>query len=205
MRLAPVEEVLPPDAGEQPWLLSNALRFLRRSPLPPPEAGGRGGGSRRKLIPCKRCKSGKLGTLLKFHSSPYVVTYRGAEALDDDPEIVVIPHAYMLGVMYRRIEITVRSRWLRNYVGFINMGSLADQLPSKGSAQIDKHATHGLTQVSKQQARRAIQSPTGRSGQGGAVPVCRLRPTSPTGVLTSISSLPPDGLSDWKAWPKHYF
>jgi hypothetical protein len=73
-----------------------------------------GGGSRRKLIPCKRCKSGKLGRMLKFRSSPCVVTYRGAGALEADPEIVVIPHAYMLGVMYRRIGITVRSRWLRN-------------------------------------------------------------------------------------------
>ena len=32
-----------------------------------------------------------------------------------------------------------------------------------------------------------------------------LRPTSPTGALTSISSPPLDGLSDRKAWPKHYF
>ena len=27
----------------------------------------------------------------------------------------------------------------------------------------------------------------------------------PTGGLTSVSSPPPDSLSDWKAWPKHYF
>jgi hypothetical protein len=74
----------------------------------------RGGGSRRKLIPCKRCKSGKLERMLQFHSSPCAVTYRGAEALEADPEIVVIPHAYMLGVVYKRIGITVRSRWLRN-------------------------------------------------------------------------------------------
>ena len=55
-----------------------------------------------------------MGRMLKFHSSPYAVTYRGAEALEADPEIVVIPHAYMLGVVYRRIGIPVRSRWLRN-------------------------------------------------------------------------------------------
>ena len=36
-------------------------------------------------------------------------------------------------------------------------------------------------------------------------PVFRLQPSSLTGALTSISSPPPDGLSDWKAWPKHYF
>ena len=51
-----------------------------------------------------------------------------------------------------------------------------------------QHATHGPALESKQQARRAIQSPTGRSGQGGGAPVFRLRTTSPTGVLTSVSS-----------------
>ena len=35
--------------------------------------------------------------------------------------------------------------------------------------------------------------------------VFQLRPTAPTGALASISSPPPDGLSDRKAWPKHYF
>ena len=34
------------------------------------------------------------------------------------------------------------------------------------------------------------------------MPVHRLRPTSPTGALASVSSPPPGGLSDRKAWPK---
>ena len=33
----------------------------------------------------------------------------------------------------------------------------------------------------------------------------RLRPASPTGALTLVSSPPSDGLSDRKAWPKRYF
>ena len=37
------------------------------------------------------------------------------------------------------------------------------------------------------------------------MPVLRLRPTFPTGGLTSVSGPPPDSLSDRKAWPKHYF
>ena len=79
-------------------------------------------------------------------------------------------------------------------VGFINPGSLADRLFNKG-----------LAQVSKRQARRAIQSPTERSSRGGAAPVFRLQPTSPTGALASVSSQSPDSLFDRKAWPKHYF
>ena len=59
-----------------------------------------------------------------------------------------------------------------------------DRLPNKGSAQADKRATHGLVQVSERQARRAIQSPTGRPGRGGTTPAFRLQPTSPTGALT---------------------
>ena len=66
-------------------------------------------------------------------------------------------------------------------------------------------ATHGPAQVSEQQARRAIQSPTGRSGRGGTVSVFRLWPTPPTGALASVSSPPPDDLFDRKAWLKHYF
>jgi len=85
-------------------------RRSNQSGSPWPEAAEEGRWIK-KLIPCK---SGKLGRMLEFHSSPYAVTYRGAEALEADPEIVVIPHAYMLGVVYRRIGITVRSRWLRN-------------------------------------------------------------------------------------------
>ena len=90
-------------------------------------------------------------------------------------------------------------------IGFINPGSLGDQLPNKDSAQADNAQLTGPAQVSKQQARRVIQSPTGRSDRGGATPVFRLRPTFPTEGLTSVSSPPPDGLSDRKAWPKHYF
>ena len=37
------------------------------------------------------------------------------------------------------------------------------------------------------------------------MPVFQFRPTSPTEALALISSPPPDGLSDRKAWPKHYF
>ena len=41
----------------------------------------------------------------------------------------------------------------------------------------------------KQQAERAVQSPTGRSGQRGTTPARRLlRPTSSTGALASDSS-----------------
>ena len=64
-----------------------------------------------------------------------------------------------------------------------------------------QHVTHGPAQESKQQARRAVQSLTERSGRGGIVPACRLRPTSLTRALTLVSSPPSDGLSDRKAWP----
>ena len=66
-----------------------------------------------------------------------------------------------------------------------------------------QRATRGPAQVSKRQATRAIQSPTERSGRGGTAPVFRLRPTSPTGALAPVSSPPPDGLSDRKAWPNN--
>jgi len=79
-------------------------------------------------------------------------------------------------------------------VGFVNLRS-----------QVDNTQTPGPAQASKQQTRRAIQSPTERSGRGGTTPVFRLRPTSPTGALASVFSPPPDDLSDRKAWPKHYF
>ena len=68
-----------------------------------------------------------------------------------------------------------------------------------------QRATHGLAQVSERQARRMIHSPTGRPGRGGTAPVFRLRPTSPIGALPSVSSPPPDGLSDQKAWPDTAF
>ena len=56
-------------------------------------------------------------------------------------------------------------------IGFINLGSLADQLPRKRLGPSRQRATHGPAQVSKQQARRAIQSTTGRSGRGRAAPI----------------------------------
>ena len=65
-----------------------------------------------------------------------------------------------------------------------------------------QRVTYGPTQVSEQQARRAIQSPAERSGRGGATPVFRLQPTSLTRGLMSVSSPPPDSLSDQKARPK---
>ena len=47
-----------------------------------------------------------------------------------------------------------------------------------------------------------IQSPTGRSGREGTTHAFWLQPTSPTGALGPVASLPPDGLIDRKAWPK---
>ena len=64
-----------------------------------------------------------------------------------------------------------------------------------------QRVTHGPAQVSEQQVRRAMQSPTERSGRGGATPVFQLQPTSPTRGLTPVSSPPPDGLFDRRAWP----
>ena len=86
-------------------------------------------------------------------------------------------------------------------VGFINPGSLIDRLPSERLGPADnfanKRATLGSAQVPKQQARRAIRSPTERPGRGGTASAsdsgpplrlerslltpARLRTTSPTG------------------------
>ena len=98
-------------------------------------------------------------------------------------------------------------------VRFINLGSLGDRLPRQGSAQTDSTQLMGRPKGLEQQVERAVQSPTGRSGRGGTTPACRLlRPTSPTGALTSAHlsdqstrfglQPPPDSLSDRKAWPK---
>ena len=74
-------------------------------------------------------------------------------------------------------------------VGFINLGSLKDRLPRQGSAQVGSTQLMGRPKDLKQQAERAVQSPTGRSGRRGTVPARRLlRPTSPTGALASDSS-----------------
>ena len=56
-------------------------------------------------------------------------------------------------------------------VGFINLGSLVDRLPRKGSAQADSAQLMGRPKSLKQQARRAVQSLTERSSRGGAAPV----------------------------------
>jgi len=61
-------------------------------------------------------------------------------------------------------------------------------------------ATHGPAQESKHQVRRTIQSPTGRSGRGGTAPAFPTPATSPTGAPVSVTSPPPDDLSDRKAW-----
>ena len=65
-----------------------------------------------------------------------------------------------------------------------------------------QHATHGPAQVPECQAGGVIQSLIGRSGREGTTPVCRLQPASPTGALDPVTSPPPDGLFDRKAWPK---
>ena len=74
-------------------------------------------------------------------------------------------------------------------VGFINLGSLGDRLPCQGSTQADGTQLMGRPKDLKQQAERAVQSPTGRSGRRGTTPARRLlRPTSPTGALALDSS-----------------
>ena len=62
----------------------------------------------------------------------------------------------------------------RKSAGSINPGPSRIGFPTKArpSRQCCKRrTTHGLTQVPKRQARRAIQSPTGRPGRGGTAPV----------------------------------
>ena len=77
---------------------------------------------------------------------------------------------------------------LSKYVGFINPGSLGDRLPRQGSAQTDSTQLMGRPKGLEQQAERAVQSPTGRSGRRGTAPARRLlRPTSPTEALASDS------------------
>ena len=83
---------------------------------------------------------------------------------------------------------TVRLYNTTHGVGFINPGSLGDRLPCQGSAQAGSTQLMGRPKDLKQQAKRAVQSPTGRSGQRETSPARRLlRPTSPTGALTSDS------------------
>ena len=91
-------------------------------------------------------------------------------------------------------------------VGFINPGSLGDRLPYQGSAQADSTQLMGRPKSLKQQAEK-----------GGPVTDRKVWPkrNSPRSSTTLAHrsdrsarfglQQPRDGLSDRKAWPKHYF
>ena len=94
----------------------------------------------------------------------------------------------------------------RPSVGFINPGSLRNRLPRQASAQAGSTQLMGRPKDLKQQAERAVQSPTGRSGRRGTVPAHRLlRPTSPTGALASDSSRLRTASPIRRPGPKCYF
>ena len=91
-------------------------------------------------------------------------------------------------------------------VGFINPGSLGDRLPRQGSTQADSKQLVGRPKGLKQQAERAVQSPTRRSGQRGTAPAHRLlRPTSPTEALASDSGRLRTASPIGRLGPKCYF
>ena len=88
-------------------------------------------------------------------------------------------------------------------VKFVNPGSLIDQLPNKSLAQqttlrATRNSWAGQNTWTIGQKNDPISDRKAWSRRNGAR--FRLRPTSPTRALASVSSPPPDGLSDRKAW-----
>ena len=106
-------------------------------------------------------------------------------------------------------------------VRFINPGSLADWLPNKGSARADNaqlmgrpkyqndrpggRSNHRPKGLAEEERRPFTDSGPPLQPERLLRPPAYLRTVSPTGVLPLISSPPSDGLSDRKAWPRHYF
>jgi len=114
-------------------------------------------------------------------------------------------------------------------VGFINPGSLVDPLPNKGPAQQATLQTTHTSWAGPTTGRKGNPITDRKAGRGGTAPAFWLRPASPTGSprfgqptsgrpfrpegfaqlhfrfrpedLALVSSPPPDGLSDRKAWP----
>ena len=88
---------------------------------------------------------------------------------------------------------------VRVCVGFINPGSLADRLPRKGSAQADSAQLMGRPKsLNNRPKGRSSHRPEGLAEEEQRPLVDSGPPLRPERSLRS--PVPPDGLSDRKAW-----